>query len=178
MEIKSPAVYKVLDFVNKNVSSGGQRFILGATALASQPFIDLHNRHVDEETRWTSAMRTIAKIVVGTAVGVLVRHHSIKMVKHCDCFWKSHLCRFLPEKPPKEFWKNPEANMEYVRYANAMGTLIGTTAGLVTNFAVDAPLTKLLTNYLNENAKPALMEKFAKKELNKSEQGAKYEQII
>ncbi len=177
LKIESPTVYRALDFVNTKFSSGGQRFILGVTALASQPFIDLHNRHVDEETRWTSAMRTIAKIVVGTAAGVLVRHYSIKMVKHCPCFWRSVNSPGLPVMPSKELWKTPEKCMKELRYANTMGTLIGTAVGLVTNFAIDAPLTKILTNYLNENAKPKLMEKFAKKE-PANEKEAKYDKIV
>ena len=55
--------------------------ILGATALATQPVIDLKNKEVDEETRMTSVARTIAKIVAGTIVGVVVRYAGIEAAK-------------------------------------------------------------------------------------------------
>lgn len=68
-------------FVNKigNVlNSPEQRLILGATALATQPFIDFYNRSADEETRAVSTARTIGKIVAGTLTGVLIRYGAIK----------------------------------------------------------------------------------------------------
>ena len=49
------------------------RFIMGITALATQPTIDYYNHKVDEETREISRCRTIAKIIAGTSVGMAVR---------------------------------------------------------------------------------------------------------
>ena len=49
------------------------RLIMGATALVTQPTIDYYNKKVDEETRTISRNRTIAKILAGTTVGILVR---------------------------------------------------------------------------------------------------------
>ena len=57
--------------MGKKCSSAEQRLILGVTALATQPFIDAHNKSVDEETRKVSVARTIAKIIAGTLTGLL-----------------------------------------------------------------------------------------------------------
>lgn len=165
ISINNPKVYKTLDFVNKNVSSDTQRLIMGVTAIATQPLIDLHNKNVDEETRWTSAMRTIAKIIVGTTVGVAIRHYSIKMIKNCPMFWRQAGDKtIIPKYPGKDFWKNIDfANSEHKNingYANTLGTIIGTGTGIVTNFLIDAPLTRIFTNYLNENVKPVCIRKF------------------
>ena len=162
-------LYRFLDYVNTKVSSDTQRLIMGGTAIATQPVIDLLNTKVDEETRWTSVMRTIAKIVVGTTVGVLVRHGAIKLVRNNKNFWgKAGNELGIPTCPSKSFWKNINPSnpddMKKLKYANTFGTVVGTVTGIVTNFVIDAPLTKMLTNYLNENVKPVCMEKFEKKE--------------
>lgn len=163
IQIKSQRIYNALDFVNKNISSDTQRLIMGMTAIATQPLIDLKNKKIDEETRWTSVMRTTAKIIVGTTVGVLVRRSAIKFVRANKYFWeKEGLYSFRD----KTFWKNIDVSNKDHRaingYANTMGTVIGTSVGLITNFVIDAPLTKLFTNYLNNNLKPVCMEKFGK----------------
>ena len=160
-------LYKFLDYVNLHVSSDTQRLVMGLTAIATQPLIDLANTNVDKETRWTSVMRTIAKIAVGTTVGVIVRRGAINIVKNNKAFWGQKGNKAgIPVFPEKNFWKNVNPNkkddMEKLQYANTFGTVIGTLAGLVTNFAVDAPLSAMFTNYLNENVKPICMDKFEK----------------
>ena len=173
-QINSPKFYRALDFVNKHVSSDTQRLIMGVTAIATQPLIDLQNTKVDDETRWTSAMRTVAKIVVGTTVGVFVRHYAIKLAKNNPCFWRKAGDKAgIPAFPGRDFWDRVDfSNPEHRRlngYANTVGTIIGTGTGLITNFIIDAPLTKLMTNYLNENVKPVLMCK--KNEAKEAEDG-------
>ena len=79
VEFSSSTVSNVLQKINKNVSSPEQRLILGVTALFTQPFIDLSNKRVNEETRLMSFARTLSKIVVGTTVGVLVRKECIRL---------------------------------------------------------------------------------------------------
>lgn len=167
--------------MNKNVSSDTQRLIMGVTAICTQPLIDLSNKNVDEETRWTSTMKTISKIVVGTTVGVLVRHYSIKLARNWKYLWhqKGDL-HIVPAHPDTNIWKEiadknirEEKAKEYFKhmndYANTVGTIIGTGVGLITNFVIDAPCTKAMTNYLNEHVKPHFMEKARQKQEAKDE---------
>ena len=80
MTVKGERANKAIKWIGKNISSPENRFILGATALMSQPFIDLNNKKVDEDTRKVSAARTVAKIIAGTATGVLIRSGCIHAV--------------------------------------------------------------------------------------------------
>ena len=86
--ISNETVKKGVNWAGKALHSPEQRLILGATALATQPFIDLNNKDVDEETRKISAARTIAKIIAGTTVGVLVRYAGIWAAKRYSQFEK------------------------------------------------------------------------------------------
>lgn len=136
IKIQSQTFNNFLVNVKKNVSSPEQRLILGVTALFSQPFIDLHNSNVDKETRRISTIRTIAKIIVGTTVGVLVRKGCINLAK-LKCF-----------QPEHNLIK--DASFDKIRrYTNTMGTLLATGIAVFTNFMIDAPLTKLLTNKID-----------------------------
>ena len=125
------------------------RLIMGATALVTQPTIDYFNRSVDEDTRKVSRNRTLAKIIVGTLVGIGVRGSCFELVKNMtDIKGKKKLSRFL--LPPKEF-ANLVKNEKYLKnYRNALSTFIALLVMTVTNFAIDAPLTLLLTNYFNQ----------------------------
>ena len=137
------------------------RLIMGATALVTQPAIDYCNHKVDEETREISRNRTIAKIVVGTAVGMLVRGSSYKLVeKMTNIRSKSKWGKMLlPTKNLKTLLKDNQRLLK--TYRNALSTGMAILAMCVTNFAIDAPLTIFLTNYLNEKRKE---EKISKKE--------------
>lgn len=140
---------KIITWIGKNISSPENRLILGVTALMSQPFIDLHNRKVDEETRKVSAARTVAKIIAGTLTGVLVRKGCIKAI---DAF------SMLPSQiTSKTKWPwlrtlfTPDSAISGVltdltHHKNALGTIISLFVMTITNFAIDAPLTKFLTN--------------------------------
>lgn len=44
MTVKGERANKAIKWIGKNISSPENRFILGATALMSQPFIDLSNK--------------------------------------------------------------------------------------------------------------------------------------
>ena len=57
------------------------RMIMGSTALVTQPFIDANNKRVDENTRKISTYRTIAKIIAGTVVGIIVRGICFELIK-------------------------------------------------------------------------------------------------
>ena len=147
--IKGERANKIISWIGKNISSPENRLILGVTALMSQPFIDLHNRKVDEETRKVSAARTVAKIIAGTLTGVLVRKGCIKAI---DAF------SMLPSQiTSKTKWPwlrtlfTPDSAISGVltdltHHKNALGTFLSLFVMTITNFAIDAPLTKFLTN--------------------------------
>ena len=147
---------KIITWIGKNISSPENRLILGVTALMSQPFIDLHNRKVDEETRKVSAARTVAKIIAGTLTGVLVRKGCIKAI---DAFSKLPSQLSSTTKYPRlRTLFTPDSAIagvmtDLTHYKNALGTIISLFVMTITNFAIDAPLTKFLTNKFNDARK-------------------------
>lgn len=146
MTISNEKTLKGLKWVGEKVSSPENRLILGVTALMSQPFIDLNNKKVDEDTRKVSAARTVAKIIAGTTTGVLIRFGCIHAI---DGFTK------LPTEitPDMKFKKlrtlfTPSAGIlkDLNQYKKSLGTILSLGVMVVTNFLLDAPLTKFLTN--------------------------------
>lgn len=146
MTVSNEKALKSLKWVGEKVSSPENRLILGVTALMSQPFIDLNNRKVDEDTRKVSAARTVAKIIAGTTTGVLIRSGCIHAI---DAFTK------LPNEvtPDMKFKKlrtlfTPSAGIlkDLNQYKKSLGTILSLGVMVVTNFLLDAPLTKFLTN--------------------------------
>ncbi len=151
IELKNGKVLNGIKWAGQHISSPQNRVILGATALMSQPFIDLHNRNVDEETRKVSAARTVAKIIAGTTTGFFVRHYSIKAV---EAFTKNpaEAQKILESLLfPKGIAKTTIKGM--TQYKKALGTFISLAVMLFTNFAIDAPLTKFLTNIFVKKVK-------------------------
>lgn len=147
--VRGDKANKVISWIGKNVSSPENRLILGVSALMSQPFIDLRNKKVDEETRKVSACRTVAKIIAGTLTGVLVRAGCIKAIDaftmlpnaiNASTKFKSLRCLFTPDAYITGVLK------DLSQYKKSLGTLISLAVMTVTNFVVDAPLTKFLTN--------------------------------
>lgn len=124
------------------------RLIMGATALLSQPAIDYYNHRVDEETRVVSRNRTIAKILAGTSVGIVVRGLCYQAIsKMTDLNGTKKYSKWLvPEKWVKKFAENPT---KLGNYKNALSTSIALCVMLFTNFLIDAPLTVYLTNRFN-----------------------------
>lgn len=146
MTISNEKTLKGLKWVGEKVSSPENRLILGVTALMSQPFIDLNNKKVDEDTRKVSAARTVAKIIAGTTTGVLIRSGCIHAI---DAFTK------LPTEitPDMKFKKlrtlfTPSAGIlkDLNQYKKSLGTILSLGVMVVTNFLLDVPLTKFLTN--------------------------------
>ena len=129
---------KVLTHCATKLAGPENRFILGVSALASQPFIDYYNKNVDEKTRKYSVCKTISKIVVGTTVGVIVRALAIKysgnLLKSVD------ISKIVPDA-----LKNPETRKIL---QNTIGDILGLGICLFTNFLIDAPLTRKGTNFL------------------------------
>ena len=148
--VNSPKAIKRIEWIGQNISSPENRLILGVTALMSQPFIDGTNKHVDEKTRKYSVARTIAKIIVGTTTGVIIRKGCIKAI---DAFTT------LKVTPDMKFKKLRQCLLPVVekidleqleQHKNALGTLAGLAIMMYTNFAIDAPLTKWLTNIFSK----------------------------
>ncbi|MDD3594442.1 MAG: hypothetical protein PHX18_07435 [Candidatus Gastranaerophilales bacterium] len=131
---------KSMKFVNRALKIAGpeQRLILGATAICSQPLIDYYNRNVDDKTRKYSVCRTVSKIIAGTVVGVSVRYLAIK-----------YASRFI--KLPDVTRVKPEVFKTLQDRSNlqkSLGDIIAIGVMLFTNFLIDAPLTKMGTNFL------------------------------
>lgn len=149
MSVAGKKANKAIAWIGKNISSPQNRLILGVSALMSQPFIDLSNKKVDEDTRKVSAARTVAKIIAGTLTGVLVRAGCIKLIDYMT---------LIPDKvarsaanPALKTLFTPEAALtgklkDLGHYKKAWGTILSLLVMLITNFAIDAPLTKFLTN--------------------------------
>ena len=128
------------------------RGIMGATALATQPWIDYYNHRVDDETRTVSRNRTIAKICAGTLVGMfVVRGPIYKIVEKLTDIngTKSYSKALLP----KNFLSELRQHDNYVKnYRSAIAMALALIAMSVTNFILDAPLTTFFTNYLNKKS--------------------------
>ena len=126
------------------------RIILGSTAIVLQPIIDSCNKRVDDETRRVSRNRTIAKIIAGTAVGILVRGSCYKLVKNMtNMEGTKKLSQALIPKMEKFKTMVLESSDSLDNYRNALSTSFAIGVMLFTNFLLDAPLTTLLTNHLN-----------------------------
>lgn len=152
----SEKIERITDYISR---PGPNRAIMGATAIFMQPAIDASNKKVDEKTRKLSVCRTVAKIIVGTLVGIAVRGSSYKLVeKMTQINSRGKLSsRLLAPEFLEDFLKNKD-NLEV--YRSALSYFTAFMAMLVTNFAIDAPLTALLTNKLQSK----VLEKDAQKE--------------
>jgi hypothetical protein len=98
-----------------------------------------------------SICRTIAKIIAGTTVGILVRGSCYNLVKNMtkpegtNKFSKA----LLPKRYTKEIGK-VEAFLK--NYRSALSNIVAIGAMCFTNFLIDAPLTVLLTNKFSDVA--------------------------
>lgn len=162
MIIKTKCIKSAITYFGTKVNSPEQRLMLGATALVTQPLIDMCNKSVDKETRKTSVARTLAKVIAGTLVGFAVRKVSISTIKAFSGYLaKSGPADELMSVTRKRKWdifvpmfesikEYPKTCREFekdmVAYRKGMGTLVATVAMIFTNFALDAPLTKYLTD--------------------------------
>ena len=146
--IDNPKQLKFINFCEEKLSSSyNQRLILGATALATQPFIDMANTKVDEETRKVSVCRTLAKILVGTTTGYLIRKGCVKSID----FFTQHPSTIPKDAKFKKLRSILLPTVEHTaeqlaNHKNTMGTLMALGVMVFTNFLIDAPLTKFFTN--------------------------------
>ncbi len=141
-------LYRLKD-IGKNFSSDKQRLVLGATAIVTQPVIDAKNKSVDEKTRKVSVARTVAKIIAGTLTGFFIRYGCIKAIKAFSQIPGKGVPKYKTIFTPKGITDNTTDAFE--QYRNAMGTVIALGVMLFTNFLIDAPLTKFLTNVFTKH---------------------------
>ena len=128
------------------------RGIMGATAILTQPTIDYYNHRVDDETRTVSRNRTIAKIVAGTFVGMFVVRGPVHKIveKMTDITGKKRYSKWLLPKRFIDVLKTKEGGL--TTYRSALAMLMAFVAMCYTNFALDAPLTTILTNFFNKKS--------------------------
>ena len=153
--IEGQQTIKNVDWIGKAISSPQNRLIMGVTAIASQPFIDLNNKEVDHDTRIVSCSKTLGKIISGTVTGVTIRHLAIKLAEKM-----SRTPEDLASGAVKNLTKlntffatanlKPHKPEYYKQYRNFVGTAIGIGVMLVTNFAIDLPMTNFLTNFFTK----------------------------
>lgn len=127
------------------------RAVMGGTAILLQPAIDASNKRVDSETRQISICRTLAKIIAGTCVGMLVRGSAYTVVSNMTKpeSNKKYAKSLLPKKYIEELSK---VTKFMNNYRSALSTGLAIAAMFITNFALDAPLTVFLTNRFAEAA--------------------------
>lgn len=146
-------------FLGEKCTSPQQRLIMGITAIMTQPFIDAKNKNIDESTRKASVARTIAKIIVGTATGFTLRYACIKGIQGM-----SRPLSEIAEKDKGKFISKLKTFLTpkgidiqkgdaLKQYQFTLGTLLSLLIMVYTNFAVDAPLTRILTNKLIKHQK-------------------------
>ena len=141
-----------------NINSWQQRAALGLAAITFQPIIDLHNKELDEKTNRISANRSFAKGLVGAATGIVVRGGCMaateKVLKNENIADKGakitadNKTQEAIEKS-KDFIKNQGGAK---KYAAVIGTFVALGVMLITNFAIDAPITNWLTNLLDKKS--------------------------
>lgn len=127
----------------RNLNGASQRAIMGATAIVLQPPIDYYNPMADEKTRKYSTMKTIVKVLVGTAVGVSVRALGIASSKYLTKGNGEKLIKKIKNEKLREELKQilQDKTSKNKLVAN-LSTLIGFGAVIVSNFTIDMPLAK------------------------------------
>lgn len=143
--LKNPteALERATDYISR---PGPNRAIMGISAIAIQPAIDASNKKVDEKTRKLSVCRTVAKIVVGTLVGIAVRGSVYKLVKNMTQV--NGTGKYSKTLLPNKSWTQCERKLN--NYRSALSTFSALAAMIGTNFLIDAPLTAILTNMLQD----------------------------
>lgn len=146
MIISDEKTLNSLKWIGEKVSSPQNRLILGVSALLSQPFIDLSNKKVDEDTRKVSTARTVAKIIAGTLTGVAIRSACIHSI---DAFTKypDEITENMKFKKLRSLFAPSKGILKDLnQYKKSFGTILSLVVMVFTNFLIDAPLTKFLTN--------------------------------
>jgi len=133
---------QIADWVSRPAQN---RLIMGGTAIFIQPAIDRHNKHVNEETRETAALRTTAKVIVGTGAGIAVRQ---------PCYNITEAMTNVEGNKTWSKWFIPSSKLEGLKndskflknHRTTIATFMALGIMLFTNFLIDAPWTVKLTN--------------------------------
>ncbi len=141
--------------IGRTWTSPQQRLVQGATAIVMQPLIDARNKKVDDETRKVSIARTCAKIIAGTLTGFAIRYACIKGIAAMSKPLSEVATDISPLKKKFQTFLTPSNHVggetdSLKQYRNAMGTIWSLVIMMFTNFLIDAPLTKFLTNKFND----------------------------
>lgn len=146
MVVSNEKTLKSLKWIGEKVSSPQNRLILGISALLSQPFIDLSNKKVDDETRKVSAARTVAKIIAGTTTGVAIRSACIHSIDALSVY-PEDVSPNMKFKKLRSLFAPSKGLLENLnQYKKSLGTILSLVVMVFTNFLIDAPWTKFLTN--------------------------------
>ena len=145
--LNNPKVIKGIEWIGKEISSPENRLILGVTALMSQPFIDAKNPTLDDNVKGVVIARTVAKILVGTTTGVIIRKGCIKALDYMTTA-PEKITATMKHQKLRQLLYTP--NMK-PHYKEGIGTLVALGVMLFTNFLIDAPGTQLLTNIFVKN---------------------------
>ena len=163
------------DFVTNTIGKWKtpmNRFIIGVFAFVTQPWIDLFNPNVDSETRKMSWLRTMAKIIIGTATGVAVRHICItKMLPKLTKVGED-LIQAKNKKLATFFMPSDKKAVEILTKSKSMlsdhQNVIGTFIAIAVMTLTDPPLTIFLTNLFNKQRKEMEKRKALKQAQNES----------
>ena len=147
------------DKINNMISHPAwNRAIMGASAIVTQPAIDACNHRVDDETRQVSINRTIAKVAVGTTVGIAVRDIVYRLTEKMTNV--EGTSKFSKALLPKDYVAEIAKNPNYLKnHRSAIAMLVALGVMLFTNFFIDAPLTIFFTNLLNDKDKEKLAQR-------------------
>ncbi|MBR6163997.1 hypothetical protein IKQ26_08955 [bacterium] len=140
---RSKGYQKLTEFALENISPAEQRLLVGVTGVIMQPWIDLHNKKVDKETRIYSACKNCAKAFVGATTGFFIRKGCIKLVNHL--IDKGRLL-------PSDTSGIVHYTQKVKNYGSALGTGLAIVVMMATNFLLDAPLTQLLSSKIYSKA--------------------------
>ena len=146
------------------------RAIMGLTAIVSQPLIDSHNKRVDKDTARASRNRTIGKIIAGTVVGCLVRggiYNLVTKTTKLASEAKTPINHLLTPTAVEGLSGKKLINAMR-NYRSALSTILAMFAMLITNVAIDMPLTTKISNYLNnkDRIKKAASESIQQKNID------------
>ena len=172
-------INNAVEHIGRKWTSPQQRLIMGATAVMLQLPIDARNSNIDADTKKAAVAKNLAKIIVGTATGVAIRHFTIKAIKAFSVPFDALPKNITPiSRKIKTFFtpENITSKMtdELSQYRNSMGTIISLLIMLFTNFAIDAPWTNKLTNFFMKNPKFSVsIDKFIQKRTPKTEGAGK-----
>lgn len=140
---RSKGYQRMTEFAFENISTAEQRLLVGVSGVLMQPWIDLHNKNVDKETRIYSACKNCAKAFVGSITGFFIRKGCIKFVNHL--IDKGMLL-------PSDTSGIKHYTQKVKNYGGALGTGLAIIVMMATNFLIDAPLTQLLSSKIYDKS--------------------------